>query len=695
MTFQKNIQIISVLLPIHSKGLFSYISYVPVELGNCVKVSFGSKHLWGIVWSLQGIKVPNLKEITHIHPHWKASSNFMAFLHQCSDYTLIPLGSILRMVFPVPEILDWPFSWLKCEHSFSYALQECPWPGTFAQWVFSYGLQRVKKWIENAHLTSTEMNQYSSRYSCPILTPHQQSALKNIGNQTTFIEGITGSGKTEVCLSFIKSIVDAKKQVLILVPEISLCQQWVQRIERYYTGTIGIWHSELSEKSRKFHGWNILTGHSSIIVGARSAVLLGYKNLGAIVVDEEHDGSYKQAEGPLYHGRDMAVFRGHHEKIPCLLMSATPSLESYWNIEQNRYSHVVLSERYGDAQLPYIHMLDLKQEHSSSTSMITLPLREALKENFTKKEQSLLFINRRGYASLWVCYQCGFRAACPNCSVWLSVHHLPKSLLMCHYCGFKKSLPQACPECCGLENLKLWGAGIEKIGQEVHSFLPSARICMLSSDICGTPIQLNETLSKIQNQQYDILIGTQLVAKGHHFPNLTLVGIIDGDFALSHLDLRSGERLYQVLCQVIGRAGREKIPGKAYIQTSQIQHPLFCHLKHHHIQGFLQEELSTRKKYNFPPYVRLVSLTFSGTEENLVHQYALILKQRFPMEPFVEILGPAPSLINPLRRRWRWRIFLKSPKNYKIQNYIRKVLNNFTFPSRLRLHIDVDPYDFL
>ncbi|ETZ06980.1 primosomal protein N' [Holospora obtusa F1] len=693
MSLQTHHLIVSVLLPIHRLGLFSYESTESVKIGNCVKVPFGSRSLWGIVWALHAPQVPNLKKIIEVYPYWSASSMFLLFLRQCSEYTLIPLGSLLRMVFPISEILEWPCQTFRCASSFSSVIQTCPWPGTFAQWVFMFGLKRVKKWIQEANLVSVEIH-HDYNYTSPILTKHQKEALEKIGFQTTFIEGITGSGKTEICLAYIQPIILEKKQILILVPEISLCQQWVHRVQKYYSGNIGIWHSELSAKERKFQAWSILTGSTSIIVGARSAIFLGYKNLGAIIVDEEHDGSYKQAEGPAYHGRDMAVFRGYHEKIPCLLLSATPSLESFWNIEQKRYTHVALSQRYGNAQLPDIYMLDLKEQKLDS-NMITLPLREALQKNLIKQEQSLLFINKRGYASLWVCYHCGFRAACQNCNVWLSIHYLPKSVLLCHYCGFKKPLPKTCPECHNLEQVKLWGVGVEKIGQEVQSFLPNAKICILSSDVCYTPRQLNETLLAIKNQEYDILIGTQLVAKGHHFPNLTLVGIIDGDFALSHLDLRSGERLYQVLCQVIGRAGRGVIPGKAYIQTSQTKHPLFSYLQSHNIQGFLQEELSTRKKYHFPPYVRLISLTLSGIDENTVHHYALSLKNHLPHESWVEVLGPAPSLINPLRRRWRWRIFLKSPKHYKIQDYIRTALHTFSLPSKIRLHIDVDPYDFL
>ena len=692
---QRESRIVSVLLPIHSNRLFSYSTQIPVYIGQCVHVPFRSKMLWGMVWSVQAPKVPNLKEISKVHPGWTGSSGFLAFLRQCSDYTLIPLGSILRMVFPVPEILEWPFETFYCTPSFSRPLEQCPWPGTFGQWVFFHGLRCVRQCIEKEHLKSKPMHIERPFYSAPHLTPHQRAALAYIGSATTFIEGITGSGKTELCLAYMKAIIDTGKQVLILVPEISLCEQWVKRVQRYSSGPVGIWHSGLSPKARKFHSWNILTGYASIIIGARSAVMLGYKNLGMIAVDEEHDGSYKQAEGPLYHGRDMAVSRGHHEGIPCLLMSATPSLESYWNIQHNRYAHVKLAQRYGNAQLPKIYMLDLKQEKLISKNLLTLPLREALQENLMKQHQSLLFVNRRGYGNLWVCYRCGFRAACVNCSVWLSVHYLPKSILMCHYCGFKKPLPKTCPQCLGVEEVRIWGAGVEKVSQEVLSFLPQARTCILSSDVQGASGILHKTLEEIQAQRYDILIGTQLVAKGHHFPNLTLVGIVDGDFALSHLDLRSGERLYQVLCQVVGRAGRGAIPGNAYIQTSQCQHPLFYYLERHHVEGFLQTELATRKQYQFPPYVRLVALTLSGIEENPVQRYAFALKQHFPPDPAVEVLGPAPSPINPLRRRWRWRIFLKSAKNYRLQDYIRTALNTFSLPSWLRLHIDVDPYDFL
>jgi primosomal protein N' (replication factor Y) len=688
--------IISVLLPVHISQIFSYRTSFPVEVGQCVKVPFGKKILWGVVWDTEGKSVPQLKYILEAHPHFAFDPRFLTFLQKCADYTLMPLGKLFHMALPIPEILTWPNGYFRCTPKTNATLKLCPWPGSIAQWIYCLGSKKALTAVVAETLVPYEALLHAAPYEVPALNAGQTLALKEIPRTgTTFIEGVTGSGKTELCLAYIKYYIDRGDQVLILVPEINLCQQWVLRLQHYYAGAVGVWHSGISARERKVYAWNIASGMTSVIVGARSACMLHYHRLGCIIVDEEHDGSYKQDEGYAYHARDMAVYRAHYQEIPCLLLSATPSLETYYNVQQNRYHHITLAARYGNATLPDIRIIDLKQSSGRQNSILSLPLKEALLDTLKRGEQSLIFVNRRGYGSLWVCYKCGYRAACVNCSVWLSVHYTPKPTLLCHYCGFKQSLHTACPQCQGEEGVRICGVGVEKVCEEIQHFLPEARLCTLSSDMYTTAQALNTVLQDIHHQKYDILIGTQLIAKGHHFPKLTTVGIVDGDFALSHLDLRSAERLYQILCQVVGRAGRGQLAGTAYIQTSQSEHMVFQYLAQHQLQNFLQEELMIREAHHFPPYARLILVTLSGLHENRVHQHALRLKQHFTSIPEVDVLGPAPSPINPLRRKWRWRIFFKSPKNYPVQQYVQQHLHTFKCPASVQLHVDVDPYDFL
>jgi len=674
---------------------FTYTSPRPLSKGQIVKVPFGPRTLWGIVWQTDVSFYKGAKPVIRIHPSLLLDQSFLRFLEKMAQYTLTPLGALIKMVLPEPEILEWPWGHYILKSDKNVSSEPLPFPS----WVECLGKRKAFTAFKKENLTHInspiEVPPPLEKKSL-ILEDFQKRAFEQFLPQAiTLLQGMTGSGKTEISLEFCKTIWQHNKQVLILLPEIALCQQWLARFETYFQGHVCVWHSGLSQAQRTLMFSRILHGQESLIIGARSALALPFLRLGLIIVDEEHDPSYKQNDPPLYHARDMAVLRASYAEIPCLLLSATPSLETLWNVQEKRYQHIEIQQRYQGAQLPDIHLIDLKKEPLIKGQWVTNPLRKVLEDTLEKGQQSLLFVNRRGYGSLLLCWKCNFRGSCPNCSVWLTVHHTPCEKLICHYCGFSAPLPKTCPDCGQDKPLMIMGAGVEKIQQEVTSFLPQARLEIFSTDTLENEDTLKASLNRVKNHEVDILIGTQLLAKGHHFPLLSCIGIIEADFALSQLDIRAAERLYQVLWQVTGRAGRELIKGQAFLQTALASHPLFQSLKNHQISAFIQEEMQQRKLHHFPPYGRLASIILSGRPQEAVHAFALQLQRHLPSLPQgVEVLGPAPAPLNPLRRRFRWRFLITSPRYYPIQEWISKWIETIKKPSNIQCSIDIDPYFF-
>jgi primosomal protein N' (replication factor Y) len=507
---------IPVLLPVPLSEPFDYVFEEELPPGTIVKVPFGSRQLFGIVWEhTQESTIAKKKPASIAYkPILKVVENIrlplvsLKFIKWVSDYTLTSQGQILKMVLSIPEVFE-----------------------------------KTPKTMESPH-TAPQKPHLSKEQKIAV-----DSILQNPNAKPLLLEGVTGSGKTEVYFEIIESILKEGGQSLILLPEIALSTQWLQRFKARFGFDPAVWHSDLPPGKRKTAYRAILEGKASVMVGARSALFLPFPNLKLIIVDEEHDGSYKQEEGVIYNARDMAVVRAKLSHACCILASATPSLESEMNVASQKYEHIQLTSRYGGAQFPDVKLVDLRKIKLPSGSWISPLLRSSLEETLQRGEQAMLFLNRRGYAPLTLCEKCGDRLMCPQCSISL-VQHKSHNKLLCHHCGYLTSQPSSCSSCHAEASFKSIGPGVERIYEEVKNFLPEARCALLTSDHLTTPKKIQECVENIQNHKIDFLIGTQIMAKGHHFPLLTLVGVIDGDSALSGSDLRAAEKSFQLLHQV-------------------------------------------------------------------------------------------------------------------------------------------------
>jgi primosomal protein N' (replication factor Y) (superfamily II helicase) len=515
------------------------------------------------------------------------------------------------------------------------------------------------------------------------------------GYSVTLLDGVTGSGKTEVYFEAVADMIRAGRQSLILMPEIALTAQFLDRFAARFGARPAEWHSELSPRKRARTWRAVAEGGVSVVIGARSALFLPYADLGLIVVDEEHDQAYKQEDGVHYHARDMAVVRGHIAQISVVLSSATPSLETEVNARRGRYRRLALPERFGGQRMPSVEAIDLKRERPPPGRFIAPTLAGAVKIAIERGEQALFFLNRRGYAPLTLCRACGFRFACPNCDAWLVDHRFRKQLV-CHHCGFGMPHPAECPKCQAVNSFVAIGPGVERLEEEVRALFPQARLLVLSSDLVATVERLREELDDVAAGRFDIVIGTQLVAKGHHFPKLNLVGVIDADLGLSNGDPRAAERTFQLLHQVIGRAGRDAGTGFGYLQTHQPEHPVMRALIAQDREAFYDAEIEARERTQYPPFGRLASLVVSGEDKHDTQSFARALARAAPLDEKVRILGPAEAPLALIRGRHRLRLLLKAPRGYDLSAYLREWLAEGPKPKgSLKLDIDIDPQSFL
>jgi primosomal protein N' (replication factor Y) (superfamily II helicase) len=534
------------------------------------------------------------------------------------------------------------------------------------------------------------------------LTPDQEGAAAELNAtmtqadySVTLLDGVTGSGKTEVYFEAVADAIRRGRQSLILMPEIALTAQFLDR----FAGRFGVrpaeWHSELSPRKRARTWRAVADGEVAVVVGARSALFLPFANLGLIVVDEEHDQAYKQEDGVRYHARDMAVVRGHIARIPVILSSATPSLESEVNARRGRYQRLKLPERFGGQRMPAIEAIDLRRERPPPGRFIAPTLAGAVETALERGEQALFFLNRRGYAPLTLCRACGFRFSCLNCDAWL-VDHRFRRQLVCHHCGFTMPHPPACPKCQAANSFAAIGPGVERLEEEARELFPQARLLVLSSDLVATVETLRQELDDVAEGRFDIVIGTQLVAKGHHFPKLNLVGIVDADLGLNNGDPRAAERTFQLLHQVVGRAGRDAGIGKGYLQTHQPEHPVMQALIAQDREAFYAAEIAARERTHYPPFGRLASLVVSGPDKHDAQSFARSLARAAPPQEKVRVLGPADAPLSLVRGRHRQRLLVKSPRAFDLTAYLRQWLAAAPKPRRsVRLEIDVDPQSFL
>ena len=538
-------------------------------------------------------------------------------------------------------------------------------------------------------------------FAQPVLSEDQTAASEVFaqavtegGFQPFLLDGVTGSGKTECYFEGMAAALAVGKQVLVLLPEIALTENFLRRFEHRFGVPPVLWHSSLKSSERRRAWRALVSGDAMVIVGARSALFLPYARLGLVVVDEAHEVSFKQDDGVRYNARDVAVIRARFEGAPVILASATPALESMQLAEAGVYRKIELPARFGGAELPAIDIIDLRTEQPERGRWLAPRLVSEMKDRLLRGEQSLLFLNRRGYAPLTLCRHCGYRFQCPNCTAWLVEHRLSRRLA-CHHCGHQVPVPETCPECGTPDCLVACGPGVERIADEVAELFPQARIALVTSDTLNSPGKVAEFVEAAENKLIDVIVGTQLVTKGYHFPELTLVGVVDADLGLEGGDLRAGERTYQQVAQVAGRAGRGEKPGNVLIQTRHPDNPVIAALASGDRDAFYAAETESRRDAGAPPFGRWAAIIVSSEDEAEAREAARAIGGTRPNLPDVAVLGPAPAPMSLLRGRHRYRLLINARRSAEVQRVIREWLGGLRFPPGVRVAVDIDPYSFV
>jgi primosomal protein N' (replication factor Y) len=538
-------------------------------------------------------------------------------------------------------------------------------------------------------------------FAAPDLSEDQQAAaaafVEAVGDgkfAPFLLDGVTGSGKTECYFEGVAAALDAGRQVLVLLPEIALTENFLRRFEQRFGVPPVLWHSSLKSSERRRAWRAIASGDAQVVVGARSALFLPYAKLGLIVVDEAHETSFKQDEGVRYNARDVAVIRARFESVPVILASATPALESMHLADTGVYRRIALPARFGGATLPDISVVDLREEQPERGRWLAPRLVAEMRERLARGEQSLLFLNRRGYAPLTLCRHCGYRFQCPNCTAWLVEHRLSRRLA-CHHCGHEVPQPEACPECGTPDCMVACGPGVERIADEVAELMPEARVALVTSDTLNTPEKIGEFVAAAEGRLIDVIIGTQLVTKGYHFPELTLVGVVDADLGLEGGDLRAAERTYQQVAQVAGRAGRGSKPGEVLIQTRHPESAVIAALAAGDRDAFYAAETEARRDAGAPPFGRWAAIIVSSEDEAEARDTARAIGGTRPNHPDVAILGPAPAPMALLRGRYRYRLLINARRSAELQRIIGEWLGQLDFASSVRVGVDIDPYSFV
>jgi primosomal protein N' (replication factor Y) (superfamily II helicase) len=716
--------IADVLLPLALEGPYSYRipEGLEVGLGDYVNVPLGPRTLIGVVWALKS-KAPEgtkLRDLILRYDMPAMSDTHRKFVDWLAEYYVEPKGNVLRMVLRCPGAFEEAKGQIAYRASgqvakrmtaqrqrvLDVAAEGFAMRGSELAQAAGVGTSVVKALAKDGALEAVSLPALKA-FKPPdlnagglTLSKQQGEAARQLratvtsrSSKVILFDGVTGSGKTEVYFEAMAAALAGGHQVLLLLPEIALTAGFMARVETRFACEPAQWHSDMRPRERERVWRGVATGEAKILVGARSALFLPWKKLGLIVVDEEHENAYKQDEGVPYHARDMAVLYGSIGKFPVILSSATPSLESLVNADRGRYGHVKLVDRHGRAELPEISLIDMRTTPLETGAWLSAPLVENITATLAAGDQALLFLNRRGYAPVTVCRACGHRMECPNCAASL-VEHRFRRQLMCHHCGHHEPIPKACPACGAEDKLVPCGPGIERLAEEAAARFPQARIAILSSDL-ARGVFLRDVIRDVARGDYDLIIGTQLVAKGHHFPSLTFVGVVDADLALESSDPRGGERTWALMAQVAGRAGRGEKPGRALVQTHVPEHPLMQALKHGDREGYLAQEKTIRENASLPPYGRLAAVIVSGPDAAEAERFVRLVARAAPTGEAVTILGPAPAPIHIVRGRYRWRLLVKAPRDVNIQAFLRTWLKDIKPKGALRLDIDVDPYNFL
>lgn len=695
-------------------------------LGSVVIAPLGPRRLGGVVWEDESFGAPDpvgdnrLRNLYEILPVPPIPAPLRRLIEWTSHYYLASPGSVLRMVLPGVAFADAKKP--VTEYRPTGTLPERMTAQRTAALEHIGGRQgSVRELAALAEVSEAVIRGLvqcgalepmlvaadapyptpDTLFAPPQLSELQQAAATQLRDavtsrtfQTLLLDGVTGSGKTEVYMEAVAAAIEEGRQALVLLPEIALTEPMLTRFTARFGCEPVAWHSGLrqSERRRAWHA--IASGEAKIILGARSALFLPYADLGTIIVDEAHETSFKQEDGVHYHARDVAVMRGHFEGIAVVLASATPALESLAQVETGRYCHIQLPGRFGGATIPALTAIDMRQDPPDRGHWIAPPLVDAMAERLKKGEQSLLFLNRRGFAPLTLCRTCGHRIQCPHCTAWMVEHRLVHRLA-CHHCGHVMPPPRLCPECDDEDTLVACGPGVERVADEVKLRFPQARTAIVTSDTLWSPAKAAEFVAEVEAGMVDIIVGTQLVTKGYHFPNLTLVGVIDADLGLDGGDLRAAERTFQQIAQVAGRAGRGAKPGEVMVQTRMPEAPVMAALIAGDRDGFYAAEAAARKFAGAPPYGRFAAIIISSEEQDLARAIAQKLGEKAPSAEGLAVYGPTPAPLAMLRGRHRFRLLLHAPRSFDLQNTIREWLNRVDCPAKVRLAVDIDPYSFV
>ncbi len=724
--------IVKVLVSNIPNSGYDYRLTVPADIGTFVSVRVMNRPCVGVIWGLGDSKLPpeKIKDISAVYPNHLNITD-LQWIQRMSQWTLMPLGMILRLIVNIPDAFSLP----AMEQMYSFndetsvrmtdnrlAVMDAfasndnePMTISDIQNISGVSSSVVRTMIKNQSLLPVASrpknpDQYVYQYrdiGNITLNSQQSVAADTIGNAISkggfsvhLLDGITGSGKTQVYFDSAWRAYSAGKSVLLMMPEIALTAQFITRFESRFGAPPVVWHSNLTAARRREIWRGVLQGKIKMVVGTRSALFLPWQDIGLIVIDEEHDSSYKQDDMGNYHARDMAILRAKIAGFPIVLASATPAAETLENVSVGKYTQLRLTSRFGGAQLPKITTIDLRENRPTpylvdgveQTGFISQPLCDALAETLQAGHQAMLFINRRGFAPIVQCKKCGWTATCPDCSVGMT-YHKRLGKLLCHMCGRTAPLDKICPDC-GLD-VTMRGVGLEKIEQEVNIRFPSARTALVSSDIITSRQSLERLVNKMESGEIDIIIGTQILAKGHHFPNLTLVGVVDSDMGLFGTDFRAAEHTFQQLFQVAGRAGRGEHPGQVLLQSYQPDHPVLTAICAGDRDTFMAADMAGRRAAQMPPYGQLIAIIVEGEREPILQRFCADLAAAAPNLNGGKIMGPITAQIYQIRNWYRMRFLVAGPANAALQPIVSHWLIKVKQPANIRVKIDVNPINFM
>lgn len=724
--------VVKVLIPNVVNAGYDYRLTGPATLGQFVACRVMNRPYIGVVWGFgdSGLPAEKIKDVSAVYDARLAITD-LQWIAKMSGWTLMTPGAVLRLIVNVPDAFSPP----KMEQLYGLNITDAvrmtasrqavadafasndnePMSATDVQNIARVSPSVVRTMISGGILVPKEQRARPTEYNGPeyhdcgniVLNPEQQSAADVIGAaidrggfSVYLLDGITGSGKTQVYFDAAWRAYSRGGSVLLMMPEIALTAQFMHRFAARFGAAPVVWHSNLTAARRREIWRGVLRGEIRMVVGTRSALFLPWQNLGLIVVDEEHDTSYKQEDMGNYHARDMAVLRGKIAGFPVVLASATPSAETLQNVASGKYQVLRLTSRVGGAQLPKIETIDLRENRPEpyqvsdvlNNGFLSVPLCNAISDTIAAHRQVMLFINRRGFAPIVQCKKCGWVAGCPDCSVGMTYHRAVGKLL-CHMCGRTAPMPTKCPDCGG--DVSMRGAGLEKIAEEVSVRFPSARVALVSSDTISTRQSLERIVAKMESGEIDIVIGTQILAKGHHFPNLTLVGVVDADMGLFGTDFRAAEHTFQQLFQVAGRAGRGEFPGRVLLQTYQPQHPVLCAICAGDRDAFMAADMASRQSAKMPPFGQLIAVIVECQREDTLKKYCAGLAAAAPRAPGVKIMGPIAAGVYQIRNWYRMRFLVMGGPTTLLQPVVAHWLRAIKQPANMRVKVDVNPQNFM